>query len=208
MFVAIIGGIVIIAVLVIIFRQFFGKSLNLYEENKSNDENGTPEIQSEDEFQDTEITLNHSEILRPKNTATAKHPYNLQENLFSTAESRLFEALKEAFKGEYEIFAKVRAADVLYVDTDRRNFYVYFNRIARKRFDFVICSKEYAIVAAVELDNPENQENSKGAPEIRMDEICRIASLPLIKFVVKDDYLIEEIRGKLHDALEQADSVY
>ncbi len=83
--------------------------------------------------------------------------YKSLGKLFSAAEHSFFLVLKQALSDDdYEIFAKVRIADVLTPESglSRKNWNVAFYRITSKHFDYVLCSKDtLAVVAVIELDN-------------------------------------------------------
>jgi hypothetical protein len=54
----------------------------------------------------------------------------------------------------YMILPKVRLADIFDIKKwiSSQNFWIYFSKIAQKHIDFTLCSKNWKIVACIELD--------------------------------------------------------
>jgi hypothetical protein len=67
--------------------------------------------------------------------------YSAVSRFFSPAELSFFHILKQAFPTEYEIFGKVRIADVIQPERklNHRLRRIALNKVAQKHFDYVIC---------------------------------------------------------------------
>lgn len=66
-----------------------------------------------------------------------------------------------------------------------------FNRIAQKSVDFLVCLRDFTIVAAVELDDGTHQDEK----DARRDSLFESASLPLVRVNVKAIPAVDELRA-------------
>jgi hypothetical protein len=133
-------------------------------------------------------------------------PYTLKPALFSPAERSFLGVLEQAIGKHYQIFGKVRVADV--VETTRglsaSNRQTAFNRIRAKHFDFLLCDQDnLAVVCAIELDDKSHQKVSRRQRDAFVVELCRTIGLPLVQIPAKRTYSVEEIRTSILDITEQ-----
>ena len=125
-------------------------------------------------------------------------------NLFSEAERHFFMVLKQALSDEYEIFAKVRIADILTPDhaLSRRNWNSAFYKISSKHFDYVLCDKEtLSVLAAIELDDSSHNQSKTRSRDIFVEKACETACLKLIRFPWRPNYDLELVRNKVINSL-------
>ena len=73
-------------------------------------------------------------------------PYSKKKYFFSAAERSFYEILKRLAPADHTVFAKVRLADVVYVNKETSERQSHFNRISGKHVDFLICNKDLAPV--------------------------------------------------------------
>ena len=131
--------------------------------------------------------------------------YRASSIFLSPAEHSFFFVLKKILSNEYEIFAQVRIADVLYPKYPRftRERQIAFNKIASKHFDYLLCDKKtLAIVAAIELDDKSHQREDRKNRDSFLDNACRSAGLKLIRFSCKSDYQLTAVREKIFDEIK------
>lgn len=134
-----------------------------------------------------------------------RHPYQKHAHLFSADDRVFFQALKSAMGDEYEIFGKIRVADIVLTKKSKtqRDSRRAFNPLAGRLFDFVLCDKKtLAVVCAVQLHDKTNPAR-KTEQDDPLKRICESVSLPFVVFPIKADYSPEEIRDKLRQSLTQ-----
>lgn len=132
--------------------------------------------------------------------STKDFPYIKNKPLFSPAERSFLGVLEQALGADYQIFGKVRVADIISVQpmADRSAWQRAFNRISAKHFDFVLCTKnELTVVAAIELDDQSHQRPSRQKRDSFLLRVCQVANLPLLQFPVQRTYSIMEIRNQV-----------
>ena len=82
--------------------------------------------------------------------------YEAVPALLTPAERSFFGVLQQALSSEYQIFAKVRLADIVRPvrNPSRSGWQSAFNRIIGKHVDFVLCdSAHLGVVGVIELDD-------------------------------------------------------
>lgn len=130
--------------------------------------------------------------------------YVLRETLLSPAERSFFDTLKHSASEHYEIFGKVRIADVLMpkINLDHNSWRISFRKISSKHFDYVLCNKQtLEIVAVIALEDKSHGLCRTTDGDIFVQNICRNSGLPLICFDAKTDNQIQSVRDKLLSSL-------
>ena len=122
--------------------------------------------------------------------------YRFQEYLCSPGEFRFCRVLREAIGGDYIVMMKVRAAALLACPPDRWD--QDGRRVSQKEFDFVLVRTGTSrVVTAIELDDRSHNQRDRRQRDRFLDEACKQAGLPLIRFKVQRRYDPEEIRNRV-----------
>src|SRR6266478_880002 len=145
-------------------------------------------------------------LLRPSGRA-AKPPgsapaYEAVPALLTAAERSFFGVLQQALAYEYQIFAKVRLADIVRPvrSPGRSGWQSAFNRIAGKHVDFVICDSErLGIVAVVELDDRTHGRFERGLRDSLKDAALADASIPVLRVSARRGYSPVQIREQVQN---------
>lgn len=125
----------------------------------------------------------------------SRHPYQKQTALFSPDDRAFFHPLKQAVGEEYEIFGKIWAGDIIIAKKA-----VPVDAFADQHFDFVLCDKSsLAVVCAIQLHDKTHPDRQAKADVLQ--PICETLGLPLVRFQIKADYPVEEVREKLRKAM-------
>lgn len=143
-------------------------------------------------------------LLRSKKEAPVTDLYQRRGELFTPAERVFHEHLAMAVGDRYEIFGKVRLADVIEPreGLDKSERQSALNRITSKHLDFVLAIPgSMIIVCAIELDDASHQRRDRVARDDFVDGALSYADVPLIRFEVQPMYSVEEISDSVADAL-------
>lgn len=122
----------------------------------------------------------------------AKRPW-----LFSPAEKSFYDSLKPVLSNDFEIFGKVRIADVIEVNERFRSskWQSAFNKVAMKHFDFVICSKsDLSVVCCVELNDGSHKRPKTIERDSFVNKVCSKAGVPLVTIKQRKEYLEDDLR--------------
>jgi len=126
----------------------------------------------------------------------ALRPFFKRKYLLSVAEKRFYDVLRQVVDG-LPVLPKVRLADLVEADERHLRRKSNFDYIKAKHIDFVICDRALSPIIAVELDDRSHQRPDRKARDRDVDQILRIAELPIERFAVRRDYDPVEITKRL-----------
>ena len=123
-------------------------------------------------------------------------PYSRRGHLVTRNELKFFRALKHAVKDRWHIMAMVRIADLLQVRSGTPKSISWFNRIACKHVDFVLCDPDSLEPRlAIELDDDSHRRPDRQRRDDFVDLAFSSAKLPLVRFSTVSDYDVDSIRS-------------
>lgn len=119
-----------------------------------------------------------------------RFPYEKAPALLSPAEHAFLRALERVVAHRYRIFVKVRIADLITLrpGLNRKHALMALNRIAQKHVDFVLVDGAFGVVAAVELDDASHARRDRRRRDGFVDEVFRVAGLPLLRVSARGRY--------------------
>jgi very-short-patch-repair endonuclease len=82
---------------------------------------------------------------------------------------------------EHIILAQVQLSRFLGVKKGN-NYRAWFNRINRMSADFVVCNKDFSIVAVIELDDLTHQEKDRQAADAKKDKALSSAGIRIVRW--------------------------
>ncbi|MDR6994433.1 hypothetical protein J2Y65_001089 [Aeromonas salmonicida] len=127
-------------------------------------------------------------------------PYDLQEALFSPAESSFLGVLDLAVGDKARVFAKVRVADVLtpQAGLGKSKWQQHFNKISAKHLDYLLCHPaDLSFICAIELDDSSHRHQKRKARDLFLKTACDSAGLPLLQIPASAHYQVEELREQI-----------
>lgn len=131
-------------------------------------------------------------------STTEGMPYQRKGPLITKSELKFLFALRHAVKDRWTIFAMVRIADLLKVKSGTPKHLTWFNRIACKHVDFVLCDPEsLEPKAAIELDDRSHERADRVERDEFVNEAFASAKFPLLRFPTASDYDVDAIREAL-----------
>ena len=125
-------------------------------------------------------------------------PYRRRTSLMTNAEARFYRSLAQAVDDRLTIFAMVRIADLLIVDSTSATGGGWFNRISSKHVDFVLCDPDSLdAVMAIELDDASHKQSDRTERDAFVDAAFRSAGFPLLRVPAQAKYDVGELRTTL-----------
>ncbi|MFC5399044.1 DUF2726 domain-containing protein [Undibacterium jejuense] len=109
-------------------------------------------------------------------------PYYVKRPM-GAAEQVLYFRLIKALP-DYIVLAQVNMARVLNIKPSA-DFHEWNNRINRLSFDFVVCNRDFSVVAAIELDDASQHNFYQQDADAKKNKACKDAELRLIRWHVK-----------------------
>ena len=133
--------------------------------------------------------------------------YRQRESLFTYRERVFFKALLEDVGDQYQVFAKVRLGDILWLFNEPENRKFHNNQLQCKHFDFVVCDKDsYKPLLAIELDDSSHDKYDHHARDEFKERVCKETRLKLLREQVQKTYPKGYVGERVHSAIhEKAD---
>lgn len=128
------------------------------------------------------------------------YPYSQRSGLLTPTETRFLPVLDAAVGASHRVFAKVRLADIVDVDSTlpRGAWRSAFNRISSKHVDFVVCrSDTLRLVAAVELDDASHNAPDRQSRDQFVDRVLATAGIHLVRVPVTREFDVIALRHQL-----------
>ena len=137
--------------------------------------------------------------------ANVQPQYRKSKSILTYREGVFYNSLIGAIdETRYQVFAKVRLADIFWLANEPENRKFHQNQIMCKHIDFLVCSKpSLAPVLGIELDDsshkfPEHQERDKFK-----DTLFLSVGLPLLRLNLQSNYSSEFLRQQIKEKLAQ-----
>lgn len=140
----------------------------------------------------------------PSRKLPVTYPYARRTGLFSQAEARFLDALRQAVP-EFDVFGKVRLEDVITVkrglsQSERK---AARNRIKPRHLDFVLTDPASSwIVCVVELDDSTHQSARALRADDFKDQALATAGVPILRVRASSSYGVHDLQRRV---LEVAD---
>ena len=139
-------------------------------------------------------------IGRQRTAQIRANTYEAVPALLTPAERSFFAVLQQAVASDYQIFTKVRLADIVQPvrNPNRSGWQTAFNRIAGKHVDFVLCdSSHFGVVAVIELDDRTHEKLERGIRDSLVDSALTDARIPVWRVSARQSYSPPQIRAQV-----------
>jgi hypothetical protein len=121
----------------------------------------------------------------------------------TSAEQAFFRLLENSLPG-YVILAQVDVKRI--VRTKRSKSHQHFNRVAQLSLDYVICRRDFSVVAAVELDDPSHDRQRQKTRDEKKDAVMKAINVRLVRFDVRRYPSEMDVRKQLLGEKDYAES--
>jgi hypothetical protein len=136
-----------------------------------------------------------------KENTAGDYPYAVNEQFLSPDEYSFYKLAVQVLHEKYTICPKVSMAELLFVTNQDQ---AAFNRISRKRIDFVVCDSETMTpIYAIELDDKSHDSPQRQERDLFLDNAFKAARLPLIHIKDQRAYTREELIMQLLQPLSR-----
>jgi hypothetical protein len=121
-------------------------------------------------------------------------PFHAKRAL-SAPEQVLYHRLVKALP-DHIVLAQVQLSRFIGITKDTDDRQTWLNRINQISADFVICLKDFTVVAVVELDDGSHDSDRRKAADTKKDRVLRAAGIPITRWQVRslpDDAAIHAV---------------
>lgn len=117
-------------------------------------------------------------------------PYKKRDDFLSAAELSFYRTLCVFLENRAVICPKVFVREIVSVDkVTGKEYWTYFNQIAKKHVDFVLCDTQtMQVVCAVELDDQSHLAPSTQKRDALVNSVFAAAKIPLFHITARSGY--------------------
>lgn len=131
------------------------------------------------------------------------YSYTRREYIMTRAEQAFYRRLFAICGREYLIYPQVHLSTLLDHRSRGQDWRAALSKIQRKSVDYVLCTPDFKIIAAIELDDSTHDHESRRERDEFVDEICSQSGLPLIRVRTPAQLSDEELREAIQQAVGQ-----
>ena len=135
----------------------------------------------------------------------AHTPFKKNKYFLSNAEQAFYRVLRSVIGQRFEVFAKVRLLDVLWLPPQVQGKQKFKNMVQSKHLDFVLCEPKTMLpTLVIELDDSSHQRAENSGRDALKDRVLSDAGLPLLRVKVCSVYDVRALASALEGALPGA----
>ncbi len=126
-------------------------------------------------------------------------PYKKRDDFLSQAEKQFYATMNTFIDGKATICPKVAVKEIVFVGKDTGKEYMkYFNWIAKKHVDFVLCDAvNMNVLCAVELDDSSHARPDRKKRDEFVDKVFEVSKIPLFHLPLKYSYAMQDFEAIL-----------
>jgi hypothetical protein len=129
------------------------------------------------------------------------YPYSVSNRFLTKAEHSFYKVAQKVLGEDFMLCPQVSLSSIFFI-TDQQQFASAFNRIARKRVDFIVCDAvTMKILFGIELDDSSHQREDRMERDGFVNRVFQAACLPLVHVKVRESYMTSELEVLFEDAL-------
>lgn len=140
--------------------------------------------------------------------ASKDYAYKKREYLMTERERKFYRKLFNVFGKFYFIYPQLHFSALLDHRMKSQNWQGALSRIQRKSVDYVLCTTDFKIVAAIELDDKTHDKIERQQRDAFVDSICAQAGLPLVRFRNIESITDEQIKNNILLAIKSSRKNY
>lgn len=130
-----------------------------------------------------------------------RYLYTRRHYMMSMRERSFYKRLHHVFGKYYLIFPQIHLNDLLSHDHVRQNWQGALSTIQRKSVDYVICSTDFKILLAIELDDITHQNPDRQERDRMVNYIFQKANLPILRITNVESLSDQQIHYKVMVAM-------
>lgn len=122
-------------------------------------------------------------------------PYKRRDDFLSAVELHFYRSLAMHLENKAVICPKVGVKELVFINNGvGKDYMKFFNYIAKKHIDFVLCdARNMQVICAVELDDKSHQKESRKQRDDFIDQVFVTAQIPLFHVKAQSGYTKNDI---------------
>jgi hypothetical protein len=107
-------------------------------------------------------------------------PYRAAASVLTPNEQNFYKILKPiADKYGLIVFTKIRLADLVTIPAGQ-NYIKWFNKIAQKHIDFILCKNNFSVKIVFEIDDKSHDKPNRVQRDAFVDKVCETAKIKIV----------------------------
>lgn len=129
-------------------------------------------------------------------------PFKRKDFLLNISEREFFESLQQIIPAEYVVFPQVVLSSIVKVNSSRKKFWTYQNKINRKTIDFVIFEKQYLKpIVAIEYDGKTHNRSDRQKRDKFVNRVLELVGIKSLHIKHQKNINFEEVKNKINELL-------
>ena len=134
-------------------------------------------------------------LLGIRESKVPSYPYRASERFLSTGEYSFYMVAKKVLTDRFLICPQVPLSAIFFINV-RKNYTSAFNRIARKRIDYLVCDGlTVKPLFGIELDDKSHQRADRIERDIFVENVFEASGVPLIRVPLKNAYSTSDLES-------------
>ncbi len=127
-------------------------------------------------------------------------PYKKRDDFLSASELSFYRILSTFLENKATICPKVAVKEIVFIGNGvGKDYMKFFNYIAKKHVDFVLCdARTMQVICAVELDDKSHQREARKQRDAFIDRVFTTSQIPLFHIKAQSGYTKEEFKEILN----------
>lgn len=127
-------------------------------------------------------------------------PYKKRDDFLSASELSFYRTLGTFLENKATICPKVAVKEIVFIGNGvGKDYMKFFNYIAKKHVDFVLCdARTMQVICAVELDDKSHQREARRQRDAFIDRVFATSQIPLFHIKAQSGYTKEDLKEILN----------
>ena len=127
-------------------------------------------------------------------------PYKKRDDFLSASELSFYRTLGTFLESKAIICPKVAVKEIVFIGNGvGKDYMKFFNYIAKKHVDFVLCdARTMQVICAVELDDKSHQREARRQRDAFIDRVFATSQIPLFHIKAQSGYTKEDFKEILN----------
>jgi len=131
-----------------------------------------------------------------------KFLYKRKDFLLNIPERKFFEELQKIIPNEYVVFPQVLLSSIVKVNSSKKEFWKYQNKINRKTVDFVIFEKQYLKpIVAIEYDGKTHDKNDRKNRDNFINRVLEVSGIKILHIKHQENIDFEVVKTNINNLL-------
>ena len=122
-------------------------------------------------------------------------PYRASDRFLSPSEYSFYMVAKKVLADRFILCPQIPLSAIFFI-TDKEKYTSAFNRISRKRIDFLVCDGlTVKPLFGIELDDKSHQRNDRIERDTFVEKVFESSGIPLLRIPLRNSYITSDLES-------------